>query len=414
MAGEHGLEVGARRRTTSKSGRVRCMGKNDREGIVARKASVRIIFWYDGKRYFETLRVAPTPANLKYANSVRKEILRRIEIGTFQLVDFFPDSNNANKESEKSISPPLFREVVENWLESKKRGIKKATLQGYQSAIETHFMEPFGNRRMDTITFMEIDSLMSSLDISNKSFNNYLSILRSLYAYAVKASENTGVTVSLAEYIDFVKKEASEPDPLNRDEMAMVIQDMREHYDEQIEIYFSLAFLTGFRPSEGIDLRWSNIDWNKKEILISSAKVRGSIKCTKTDKARIVELDDECISLLLRLKKHTFMKGDVLFVNLATDKPYFDTRDLVGKYWRPSLKRCKIRDRDARQTRHTCASMMLMAGCKPAWAANRLGNSVEMFLRVYSKWIPENDKRQELSKMSGMYKPAAIKLAMND
>jgi len=75
----------------------------------------------------------------------------------------------------------------------------------------------------------------------------------------------------------------------------------------------------------------------------------------------------------------------------------------VQKYWRPTLARCGIRDRDARQTRHTCATTLLMAGANDRWAAGQLGHSIEMFQRVYSKWLPQNDKRQELAKASAMF-----------
>lgn len=391
------------------------MGKSNWKGIYARKTSIRVFFVLDGNEHWETLSIPPTPANMNYADSMRKEILRRIEIGTFKFEDYFPASKNVKKEDKRSL--PLFHQVMEDWLESKKRNLAKATLQGYRSAMETHFLEPFGNRIMAEIDFSELDRVMVGMNVSNKSFSNYLSILRELYVYAIKASKTTGVTENQAKKIEAAKKEKTQPDPLTPDEIKMVLQDMREHYDEQVEIYFNLQFRIGYRPSEGIDLRWSKVDWNRQELEISTAKVRGTTKGTKTEGyangTRIVELDDDSIALLTRLKKHTFMKGDVLFTNPATGKQYYDTRELVSKYWRPSLKRCKIRDRDARQGRHTCATMMLMAGCKPAWAANQLGHSVEMFLRVYSKWIPAADKRQELSKMAAMFKDDATAVLVN-
>ena len=43
-----------------------------------------------------------------------------------------------------------------------------------------------------------------------------------------------------------------------------------------------------------------------------------------------------------------------------------------------------------------------MAGCKPAWCACQLGHRLQMFLQVYSKWMPSEDKRGvELAKEEG-------------
>ena len=43
-------------------------------------------------------------------------------------------------------------------------------------------------------------------------------------------------------------------------------------------------------------------------------------------------------------------------------------------------------------TRHTCATVALMAGVPPAYIANQLGNSVKMLLDRYARWIPGGDQ----------------------
>lgn len=375
------------------------MGKSTRAGFRERETSIQIYFWYNGERVYEKLDLAPTPKNLKYAEALTKEISRKLELDVFNITEYFPESKYAAKKGDKRDNL-LFGKVAEAWLQSKERKLAGTTLKEYRNTIDTYFREPFGARAMVDISFIDVDQLMSGLDVSNKTFNNILSVLRGVYKYGINAK---ACTENHAAKLEFTKKKDPEPDPVSQDQIALILDDMRKHYEEQVEIYFFLAFRLGFRPSEGIELRWSKLDETKKELEISSAKVRFIEKDTKTGKSRIVELDDDCMAAIQRLKKHTYMKGDHMFIYPATGKPYSDTSYLVQRYWRPSLKRCKIRDRDARQTRHTCATLMLMAGCEPAWAARQLGHSVEMFLRVYSKWMPENDQRKQLSKMSAMF-----------
>jgi integrase len=71
-------------------------------------------------------------------------------------------------------------------------------------------------------------------------------------------------------------------------------------------------------------------------------------------------------------------------------------------YWRPALTRLGIRYRSPYETRHTYATMMLMAGMTPAFCAKQLGHSVEMFLRTYSKWIDGGRNDVEMGKLEGL------------
>lgn len=371
------------------------MGKANGQGIIPRKSSIQIYFKYNGQYYKEALRIPPTPANLKYAETTRKEILRKIEIGTFDFKEYFPDSSNVAK-----TDLPTLNTVAEEWLDFKKRELTDTTLMEYRRIHKTYFMQSLGNLIFEKIRFSDISKVMSNLPGGKKTFNNNLSVLKCIYDYGIKAGYTNE---NQAAKFDFMKRDEPKPDPLNQEQIQMILEDMRKFYPEQVEIYFALAFRIGFRPSEGIDLRWKNIDWEEKTLLIDSAKVRSRVKKPKTNKSRVVELDDYCMALLSRLKKHTFMVGEHLFTYTPTGKPHNSTRYYVAKYWRPTLKRCGIRERDARQTRHTCASIMLMAGCKFAWAAGQLGHSVDMFLRTYSKWIPNDDGRREMGKLSGIF-----------
>jgi integrase len=50
-------------------------------------------------------------------------------------------------------------------------------------------------------------------------------------------------------------------------------------------------------------------------------------------------------------------------------------------------------------TRHTYATMMLMAGMTPAFCAGQMGHSVEIFLTTYAKWIPGAGDKAEMAKL---------------
>ncbi|MFX0588423.1 hypothetical protein ACOART_12055, partial [Glaesserella parasuis] len=99
-------------------------------------------------------------------------------------------------------------------------------------------------------------------------------------------------------------------------------------------------------------------------------------------------------------KPHTFMQDHGwIFPDPRTGQRWTDDEPPRELYWRPMLKRLGIRYRSPYQTRHTYATMMLMAGVTPAYAARQMGHGIEMFLRTYSKWIDGADKGAEQRKL---------------
>lgn len=58
-----------------------------------------------------------------------------------------------------------------------------------------------------------------------------------------------------------------------------------------------------------------------------------------------------------------------------------------------------IRRRRQYDTRHTCATMCLMAGMNPAFIANQLGHSVQMLLSTYAKWLNSTSDWAQLQKL---------------
>lgn len=68
-------------------------------------------------------------------------------------------------------------------------------------------------------------------------------------------------------------------------------------------------------------------------------------------------------------------------------------------HFKLALKALGIRERRQYDTRHTYATMCLMAGMNPAFIANQLGHSVEMLLSTYAKWISSSSDWRELEKL---------------
>ena len=55
--------------------------------------------------------------------------------------------------------------------------------------------------------------------------------------------------------------------------------------------------------------------------------------------------------------------------------------------------------------RHTCATVMLMAGMNDSFCANQLGHSVEMFHRTYAKWMDGEQNDREVARLESAIAP---------
>lgn len=69
------------------------------------------------------------------------------------------------------------------------------------------------------------------------------------------------------------------------------------------------------------------------------------------------------------------------------------------KHFHAALDALSIRRRRQYDTRHTYATMCLMAGMNPAFIAGQLGHSVQMLLSTYAKWLNSASDWSELEKL---------------
>lgn len=336
----------------------------------------------------ERLELQPTPANIRHAERMRAEILGKIERGTFVLGDYFPDSPRARADVPSMTVGQLFGE----WLDVKKPELQHSTIHSYQQTIDSYHFDGVRRDLVGNFTFRSLKRLLARLPANPKTFNNVASVLRQVLEYGYKAKI---LTEPLHESIEMRRRQKPEPDPFTLDEVEVLLGKMKA---EAARNYFEFAFFSGLRPSELIALTWSKVDLRSGTVMVDSALTRGRVKGTKTSEVRKVELPGRARDALESQRKVSQLAGGRVFLTVAggdlenTDMP-------LDSWWKPAMKVSGIRHRDARQTRHTYATMMLMAGVTPAYAARQMGHGIEMFLRTYSKWIDGADKGAEQRKL---------------
>lgn len=121
---------------------------------------------------------------------------------------------------------------------------------------------------------------------------------------------------------------------------------------------------------------------------------------TKTSTARTVYLNSRAKEYIARQLEIIKSQDDGwLFHHPDHRTRWQDDKVPRSTYWEPTLRRLGIRARNPYQTRHTYATMMLMAGVTPAFAARQMGHSIQMFLHTYARWIDGDQNVMEMRKL---------------
>ena len=345
----------------------------------------------------ERLDLLPTPANIRYAERLRAEILGKIERGTFALAEYFPDSPRASEDKPSMTVGQLFAE----WMLVKKPELQHSTAHHYQQTIDSYHFDSIRGERVGEFGFRQLKQLLAKLPANPKTFNNVATVLRQALEYGYKAKI---LGEPLHEAIEMRRRQKPEPDPFTLDEVEAMLGQMRSTAAHD---YFEFAFFSGLRPSEQIALKWSRVDLRSGVVLIDTALTRGQEKGTKTGETRKVELPARARQALERQRKVSQLAGGHVFLH-GNGAPFESTDGPLDAWWKPAMKLSGLRQRDARQTRHTYATMMLMAGVAPAYAAKQMGHSIEMFLRTYAKWIDGADKGAEQRKLDAFISSAKV------
>lgn len=395
-------------------------------GIDVRESSVRLQFTDgSGTRHRITLKDAggaplpPTVANVRAAERTMTDIKAAIRLGTFDLVQFFPELAPKTEAPAKSV--PTLGEQLDTWYAGLR--VRKSTLKGYTAALNFWKIAPADEAGLQVAT-VKIDELVFSQcrhalnvgasrhrrgkvdpekppkPLSAKTVNNYLACLRAALDLAVDdgliAKNPAGEGSKLR-----AKVRREPPDPLDLPELLAVVQKISEKAPAAGD-YVDFWGNTGLRTSELNALEWRDVDLRKGEIYITQSLIAGEQEDDTKTGYRAVRLNSRARAAIERQRVRTQLAGGVVWLNPFDEKPWDGYRDFLRSYWAPALRSLGIRYRRPYNLRHTYATMLLHAGVNAGLAAEQLGHSAQMFHTRYARWIHAARTENELSKLDAM------------
>lgn len=363
------------------------------QGVDVRETSIRITFTLDGKQRRETLMLngepmAPTSANLKYAARLAAEIRDRIRHETFSMAEYFPASGAGAAQATVSTQ-------IDTWLAGQR--IAASTRKAYESAA-TFWKKTIGLKTLRGLkTSDALTALATRPKLAGKTVNNYVSVLREAIDLAVL---DKLVPDNVVHHVPRAKHQKPPVEPFTRDEAEAIIADMVAHYPAQVANFVRFKFFSGVRTGEAFGLKWASVDLGAGHVVIQEGVVQGEeVDRTKTSRVRNVQLNSVARAALVAQRSETAMGKGHTFHDPRYGARWAGERAFGRSYWAPTLLRLKMAYRPPYNTRHTYATMMLMAGMTPAFCAGQMGHSVEIFLTTYAKWIPGAGDKAEMAKL---------------
>ena len=156
---------------------------------------------------------------------------------------------------------------------------------------------------------------------------------------------------------------------LSDDERKALLVACRKSPLTELYLIVLLTVTTGMRRGEVIGLRWSDVDFNRKTIVLHK---------TKTGERRSVPIVPTALKLLRKHEKVRRADTDLLFPGPKDLPIHFDA------YWRDALADAGIEDFRFHDLRHTAASYLAMSGATIPEIAAVLGHKTLQMVKRYA------------------------------
>ena len=187
-----------------------------------------------------------------------------------------------------------FTEWAEEWLEDEAKGrLKHSTFLEYKAALSHHLAPYFGRRRFYKVTRQDVLGFIAKkkeAGLSRSTIKNLIAPLKSMYNDAVVGNGAMfNPAIKLGKHLPVKDTTKIEPNPLDRREVDHLLNTVKEKLPEYYPVMLCAA-RAGLRLGELIALRWEQIDFHSRFILVNYNFSRGQFSTTKSSKVRKVDM----------------------------------------------------------------------------------------------------------------------------
>lgn len=267
------------------------------------------------------------------------------------------------------------------WLELFKIGkVKESTIEDYKKSIK-HIPNKILNQDIKTITALQINSLINSIEHSRAS-QKLFELLKALFK---KAKDYDIVSKNIIDIIDKPKHIKEQGIALTEEEQQKFIMSDMQHKD-----LFLITLYQGLRIGEALALTGNDIDITNMKLTINkSINDKGQEDTTKnTQSNRIMPIFKQSLEILSK------------YINYNKERLFNFTYTIPQKILKKTIKEINIRDISLHDLRHTfitnCKNKGIPEHIIQNWVGHRIGSNVTS--KVYT-----HINEQDITKFVDMY-----------
>jgi excisionase family DNA binding protein len=284
----------------------------------------------------------------------------------------FDSEYRVKREREKVTFRQLADTYINDYAKSNKRSWK---CDSYR--LEASMKPFFGDYELKEITPLIIEryrAVRLGKSISRSSVNREITIMKRMFNLAIDwnlAEANPFVKVKL-----FSEKDAQKERILEYDEEERLFKESPEYLKPILRV----ALNTGMRRGEILNLRWKQVDMERRMI---------SVQQTKSGKNRLIPMNDVLFGEFSRLKT-LLSRSEVVFANPRTGLPYTQVR----KSFKGACKMAGISNLRFHDLRHTFATRLIRAGVDIITVKELLGH---FSIRMTQRYTHSNQDQQRMA-----------------
>lgn len=293
------------------------------------------------------------------------------------------------------------RFMKEHYLPMYEKSVEKGTWISKQPALKL-LVQRFGKIRLRDITLTNCEKFRVYLLTHDQYSQNYASMIygafRKTLDYAVKIQY---IEVNVSKQTDAISKGRATVAYWTKEEFEKVLTSfyIDDLYEHMSFIAVWLYYMTGIRVSEGLALKWTDVDLENKKLRIhGTLERRGRAEYevknyTKTvSSQRIISLDDTTVQLLTKWKQRQEKQHIAPFILSYSKTPLY--RSTINRIIKRHADISGVPPIQAKGLRHSHASYLINEhNIDVLVISRRLGHSSpEITLKHYAHLWSRNDE----------------------
>jgi integrase len=291
----------------------------------------------------------------------------------------------------------------DGWLKAIRDTVRQRTWERYESIVRVHIKPALGAAKLQALTPNHLRALYrDKLDAGLAPRTvNYIHV--TLHKALKDAVSDGLIPKNVAAAVRSPRPEKPEIHPLTR-EQARRLLDAASKNSDRFEALYIVALHCGLREGELLGLRWEDLNLDAGTLAVrrtlSETRTGHKFELPKNGTGRSVKLSQRAVEALKshrayqneeRLKAGSLWQDHDLVFPTAIGTTMSGT-NLTGRHFKPLLKKAGLPASRLHDLRHTCATILLMAGKHPKYVQELLGHaSISITLDTYSHVIEGMD-----------------------